>query len=129
MSANMQLDTSITFAEGNTLLRQVRRYVLACTVCADAALSFQLSTRPSAKGGMLFDNPTFTAAARRPPRWYVGPKTRGEAEAHLLQASDPQAGDFVVRESSANGNFVVSILLDRNTFEHHQLTQDAQVGN
>ena len=83
---------------------------------------------------MLFDNPTFTNASgnqtiRRPPRWYVGPKTRGEAESHLLQASDPQAGDFVVRESSANGNFVVSILLDRNTFEHHQLTQDAQVGN
>ena len=82
---------------------------------------------------MQFDNPIFTndngnTTLKKRPGWYVGSMTRAAAETHLLQATDPQAGDFVVRESSANGNFVISILLDRNTFEHHQLTQDAQVG-
>ncbi len=79
---------------------------------------------------MLFDNPTFRPAVSGDgyldtrPDWLAGTMSREDAEAHL-RANSGQVGDFVIRESSTNGNFVLSILVKDGLFEHHKLYQDA----
>lgn len=103
LGTQLGMDGANDIAQGNTLLRQL-----------------------SVRGGVrLFDNPTFIDPAGPKPSWYVGQMTRGEAEEYIL-ALPGQAGDFVVRESAANGNFVLSMLTKGDTFEHHKLFPDAQ---
>lgn len=52
--------------------------------------------------------------------------TRAEAEDYL-RSNGSRPGDFVVRESAANGNFVLSVLTDSSGHcEHHKLYLDAQ---
>eukprot|EP00049_Salpingoeca_infusionum_P005502 m.92811 g.92811 ORF g.92811 m.92811 type:complete len:2840 (+) comp12991_c0_seq1:76-8595(+) len=93
-------------SSGNTLLRQ-------------------LSTKN--RSVLLFDNPTFADPSGGPvqPSWYQGQMTRAEAEQYVL-ANSGNVGDFVVRESSSNGNFVLTMLIGPNTFEHHKLYKNAR---
>ena len=84
----------------------------------------QLSLRDQSV--LLFDNPTFAQpGGNSRPDWYVGQMTRAEAEQHVQQNSG-NPGDFVVRESAANGNFVLTLLIENGQFEHHKLYKDAQ---
>ncbi|EGD80478.1 p75 neurotrophin receptor b [Salpingoeca rosetta] len=84
----------------------------------------QLSLRDQSV--LLFDNPMFSQpGGNQRPDWYVGQMTRAEAEDFVLKNSG-NVGDFVVRESAANGNFVLTLLIEGNQFEHHKLYKDAQ---
>jgi hypothetical protein len=93
-------------SEGNTLLRQ-------------------LSLRD--KSVLLFDNPVFSNGQQSSsrPEWFVGPMTRAEAVEHL-NLRGAIIGDFVVRESSSNGAFVLSVRVEGDKFEHYKLAKDDQ---
>jgi hypothetical protein len=86
--------------------------------------------------GLSFQNPLFKSAtgsetgyvdldgATIPisdiPPWLRGRMTREQAESALdVEAS--LRGDFLVRESPSDGAFVLTVKLDRGTFEHHKL--------
>jgi len=92
----------------------------------------QLSQRGPG-GVQIFDNPMFATGASNTdegylatgaPTWMVGPMDRVNAERQLLTQ---EPGDFVLRESTTNGNYVLTLVASKPSgqpvvFEHHKMS-------
>eukprot|EP00049_Salpingoeca_infusionum_P023736 m.13631 g.13631 ORF g.13631 m.13631 type:complete len:4451 (+) comp5977_c0_seq1:73-13425(+) len=75
---------------------------------------------------LQFLNPVFNVMPELSSRsYFIGNASRGEAE-RKLQSMGDQPGQFVIRESAANHNHVLSMVSSPGVYEHHILQRDSR---